>query len=276
MYYNIYNMISKWHDNPAFLSGLRMLRSLFFLIPCFLFFTACQQQTAEPENSTIPKTHNAADLSLRLLKPGLWIHTSHHTFTDGTRYPSNGLVVREDDGLVLIDPAWGAAATTELLSLIKHDIGLPIKRAYATHFHGDRTAGVDILAAAGIDVFTHPLTQKLSRENGNPVPQNALMALDKPGASVVMGQVEVFFPGHGHAPDNIMLWLPEHRVLYGGCAIRELSTDSLGNTEDADLASWKNAVQRAQTRYPQVETVVPGHGDSAGPETLSHMLKLFE
>ena len=67
---------------------------------------------------------------------------------DGAVYPSNGLIVRDGDELLLIDTAWGAKNTAALLAEIEKQIGLPVTRAVSTHFHDDRV-GVDVLRAAG-------------------------------------------------------------------------------------------------------------------------------
>lgn len=214
-------------------------------------------------------------LQVEQLEPGVWMHTSYNTF-NGVVYPSNGLIVREDDHLVLLDSAWGAEATEALLVWIDKEIGLPVDRALSTHFHSDRTGGAAVLAAAGIPVWSHPMTQRLSAEAGNPVPANALTGLDTAGNTTAFGSVEVLYPGGGHARDNIMVWLPERKMLYGGCAVRERATDNLGNTADADLAHWPQAIRHAQAAYPQAETVIPGHGEPGGPELLEHMHTLFE
>lgn len=75
-------------------------------------------------------------LHVEQLEPGVWMHTSYNTF-DGVLYPSNGLIVREGDHLVLLDSAWGAEATEELLVWIDEEIGLPVDRALSTHFHSE-------------------------------------------------------------------------------------------------------------------------------------------
>src|SRR5688572_8239064 len=41
------------------------------------------------------------DLQVREIRPGVFLHTSWRPLADGTRFPSNGLVVREGDGLLL-------------------------------------------------------------------------------------------------------------------------------------------------------------------------------
>lgn len=203
------------------------------------------------------------------------MHTSYNTF-DGVTYPSNGLVVQEGDSLYLIDPAWGVPATRALLQKIEQEIGLPIHRAVATHFHDDRVAGVDLLERQGIEVYAHPETQRRARMEGNAVPDLTFTALDQPGETMPFGPVEILYPGPAHSPDNVMVWIPEQKVLFGGCAIRAADATMLGNTEDADLTSWPKAIRRAQKRYPQAEIVVPGHGAIGGTELLTHTLELFE
>lgn len=238
------------------------------LLVGMLLMAGCQTQH-HPAHQADP------GLQVEAIQSGVWMHTSYNTF-DGVVYPSNGLIVREGDHLVLLDSAWGAEATEELLAWIDEEIGLPVDRALSTHFHSDRTGGAAVLEAAGIPVWSHPMTQRLSAEEGNPVPANALSGLETPGNTTGFGSLEVLYPGGGHARDNIMVWLPEQKMLYGGCAVRELATDNLGNTADADLAYWPQAIRHAQATYPEAEVVIPGHGKPGGPELLEHMHTLFE
>ncbi|NND01017.1 MAG: subclass B1 metallo-beta-lactamase [Gammaproteobacteria bacterium] len=247
------------------------------LILCALVAGGCFKDKGLQITPTLAAETNALPaIEIKQLRPGVWVHTSYHRLSNGTVYPSNGAIVQEGEHLLLIDPAWGAEATQQLLQSIDREIGLPIKRAVSTHFHGDRTLGVDVLAAAGVTVFAHPRTIELSASRGNPVPENVLPNLNLSGAKVSLGSVEVFYPGPGHAPDNIMVWLPQQNILYGGCAIREMASNTLGNTEDADLLSWPESIKQAQQRYTQAEIIIPGHGKIGGAELFGHMLRLFE
>lgn len=217
----------------------------------------------------------APALEIRELRPGVWLHTSYYTYPDGTRFPSNGLLVRAEDGLLLVDTAWGELLTVALLDRIEAELGLPVRRAVVTHFHHDRLAGADALEARGIEVFAHPRTPGLSVAVGTAVPDRTLGELTEPGGAVRVGPVEVFYPGPGHAEDNLLVWVPEQRVLFGGCAVRAAASASLGNLASADVAAWPEAIQRAIDRYPAAEVVVPGHGAAGGPELLEHTLALF-
>ncbi|BDU16580.1 subclass B1 metallo-beta-lactamase [Lysobacter auxotrophicus] len=217
-----------------------------------------------------------ADVEIREVGEGVWVHTSYYTYPDGTRYPANGLIVREGDGLVLVDTAWGELATLALLDRIEAKIQLPVRRAVVSHAHGDRLAGADVLEARGIEVYAMPLTQRRAIAEGMPVPDHTLGELDTPGATVRFGPVELFHPGPGHAPDNLMAWVPSQRVLFGGCAVRAAASNSLGSIADANLTEWPKAIRQARARYATAKLVIPGHGDAGGPELLDHTLALLE
>ena len=216
-----------------------------------------------------------ATVDLDSLRPGVWIHTSYYTYPNGSRFSSNGLVVRDGDGLTLIDTAWGERLTVELLGLIERDLRYPVRRAIVTHAHGDRTAGADVLRDRGIPVLAHPRTIELALETGLPPPSDSLSGVSTSGGSVTVGAVEVFDPGPGHSPENLMVWVPTAKVLFGGCAVRPGDATTLGNTAHANRAEWPVAIERAMKRYAHAEVVVPGHGAVGGLELLRHTLSLL-
>jgi metallo-beta-lactamase class B VIM len=215
----------------------------------------------------------APDLVLRELAPGVWLHTTWRDY-QGARVPSNGLVIADRDGFLLVDSAWGDAETEALVEGIERELGGPIRLMLATHHHEDRLSGGEYLHRRGIRVVAHPLTVRLAAgEGGLPDP---LPALEEAGSSTRLGPVEVFYPGPGHAADNVVAWVPKARILFGGCLVRPAESPSLGNTEDADLDHWADAVARVQTRYARARVVVPGHGPPAGHDALEHTCGLAE
>jgi len=216
-----------------------------------------------------------ATVELDSLRPGVWIHTSYYTYPNGSRFSSNGLVVRDGNGLTLVDTAWGERLTVELLDLIQKELRLPVRRAIVTHAHGDRTAGADVLRDRGIPVLAHPRTIDLTMESGLSPPSDSLSGVSHVGGSVTLGAVEVFYPGPGHSPENLMVWVPGAKVLFGGCAVRPGDATTLGNTAHANRSEWPLAIERATKRYADVQVVVPGHGAVGGPELLRHTLTLL-
>lgn len=249
------------------------------LIVLVLLFAGC---ATPPPPLDVAVGHPAAaevapgEVRLRQIRPGVWVHVSTWRFDDGTVFPMNGLVVRDGDGLLLVDTAWGEEATAALLDAIDVEIGLPVRKAIVTHFHDDRLSGTDVLEAHGVTVYATPLTRRLATAEGNVVPRDSLTDLDAPGDAVAVGPVEVFYPGAGHASDNLIVYVPQAHVLFGGCAVHEASRETNGNVADADLGSWPMAIRRVQSRYPDVEVVVPGHGVPGGPALLDHTIALVE
>ena len=171
-------------------------------------------------------------------------------------YPSNGLIVRDGDELLLIDTAWGAK--TQRHFEIEKQIGLPVTRAVSTHFHDDRVGGVDVLRAAGVVTYASPSTRRLAEAEGNEIPTHSLEGLSSSGDAVRFGPVELFYPGAAHSTDNLVVYVPSANVLYGGCAVHELSSTSAGNVADADLAEWPTSVERIQKHYPKQRSSFPG------------------
>lgn len=215
-----------------------------------------------------------SDLEIRELQPGIWEHTSWHTFPNGIRYPSNGLIVVEDDSVLLIDTAWGVTATEDLLDWIETELELPVSAVIATHSHDDRMGGAPVLAERGIPLFAHPLSVPLAVSRGWPEPRS--LGRLEPGDAREYGSVEVFYPGAAHTVDNIMIWLPEPRLLAGGCAVKSADAMTMGYVDDADLDEWPLSMRRTAEHYPDARFILPGHGDIGGPELLMHTTQLLE
>jgi metallo-beta-lactamase class B len=88
-------------------------------------------------------------------------------------------------------------------------------------------------------------------------------------------KLHVFYPGAGHSADNIVVWLPSSKVLFGGCFVKAAEATGMGNTAEADLPSWERGTLELIRRYGKANIVVPGHGAVAGPALLEHSLRLI-
>jgi metallo-beta-lactamase class B len=84
----------------------------------------------------------------------------------------------------------------------------------------------------------------------------------------------VTYFGAGHTTDNVVAWLPQQKILFAGCLVKSLDSNSLGNTKDGDLAAYPATLRKVQAAYPQAKIVIPGHGDWGGPELIDHTLTL--
>lgn len=250
-----------------------MLRSV-ALLGALLLGVGCQI-TRPPEAIEAESTgwEVTADLQVIELQPGVWLHTSWQVLNNGVRFPSNGLLVRDGEGLILIDTAWGEASTAALLEWAQSELGLSVERAFSTHWHDDRLGGASVLQQHAIPFFAHPRTRAIAEAQGLPLP--TAIANLAPGETFSFGPVEVFYPGPGHTPDNTMVWLPSLHLLVGGCAVKSADAQTLGFTGDADLARWPDSIERTQQAYPDAVWVVPGHGAVGDAALLEHTRALL-
>lgn len=207
-------------------------------------------------------------VTVRHLAGRLWLHV---TVRNGI--PSNGLIVETADGPVLIDTAWDDEQTGRLAAWASSRFGRPIRRAIATHSHGDRLGGIDTLRSLGVDVRALDLTRAQAAARGNPLPDVYLTAAERARADAA--GFEVFYPGPGHAPDNVVVWFPAERVLFGGCFVKGADARDLGNVADANLGAWPASVEAVQRRYPSAALVIPGHGGVGGLDLLAHTRALI-
>ena len=262
-----------------------------YLLTAFLCatvaFAACgkghEAPLVETEKSQAQSLEKAKDnnekplIVLNKITEGVWLHTSSQDIPGYGLVPANGLAVKDGDSLTLVNTAWGELATVELSEKLKEETGLDIGKLIVVHFHPDSLAGVDWLEERGVEVFAHPDTPKLSAQRGTPIPNTSVKALGTLGARVKVGPVEVSYPGPAHTEDNLMVYVTEPKILFGGCAVRPGNSSTMGNIADANMEKWPTSLQWAKETYPDTKMTIPSHGNpAAGITLIDHSLELLE
>lgn len=232
---------------------------------------------AERSAPCTPGMHDTVgdDLSFECIARGVWMFTALAPADfEYPRYPANGLVIEAADQrasgdsrldhAILIDTGWSDAQAEAILAWSV----LPITAALVTHFHDDRTGGARALMSGHIPVFGTARTIELATARGEPVPDHELLEGSLP-------EVRWYYPGPAHSPDNIVVWHEASGTLFGGCMIKELAAESLGNVADADLMSWLSAMDGVMGLFGEPRIVVPGHGTRGDAELLTHTLVLL-
>ncbi len=248
------------------------MRQTFFGFICVFGLAACQ---AETQNDAVETDKTPSPVQITNLADGVWMHTSHYDLPGAGKVPSNGLVVKDGEELILVDTAWGEIETKALVEDIETQTGLPVTKVIITHFHYDRLAGVDWLEDRGATTFAHPKTAGLTAALGTPVPNTSVAALEKLGARTSMGPVEIAYPGPAHTEDNLMVYVKGSKILFGGCAVRAANHSGMGNTADADLSKWPTSLQWAKITYKDAAMVVPSHGQPGDLSLIDHSLRLL-
>jgi glyoxylase-like metal-dependent hydrolase (beta-lactamase superfamily II) len=180
-------------------------------------------------------------------------------------------LVRVGDELLLVDTAWSDAQTREILEWAESTIGVPVSRAVVTHAHDDKMGGMEALHEREIATFASSQTN-LAAVKGGLTP--AQQGIDLAPTFLLLEGVEAFYPGPGHTVDNIVVYVAGAKVLFAGCLVRPAEATTLGNTADADVDHWAEAVRKVRARYPDAAIVVPSHGGWADRSLLDHTIEL--
>ncbi len=241
-----------------------------FVLPLALALAACSNatptvETAEPSptDSFLEQLQKDYPVTLSELAPGVWVHTTVYRLPGQAPVPINGLFIDDGDAITLVDGAWGELATVALIEKVRAETGKPVTRLIVTQHDAARTLGVDAAEREGLEVFTHPATPGLAARAGYPVPNTSVAALNTPQSRTKVGRVEVAFPGPGASPDNLVVYLPEEKILYAGFFVRGAGAETLSASDDVDLQAWRDALVWTKTTYRETETVVPGRGKGA-------------
>ncbi len=219
----------------------------------------------------IPAQTNAPGLSISHLTGDFYVYTTSRVI-EGQRIPSNSLYVITDRGAVMLDTPWDTSQFQPLLDSIQYRHHTRVVLCIATHFHGDRTAGLDFLKHRGIATYSSRQTFDLCKERGE---QQAQYTFSNDTAFVVGNhRFLTFYAGEGHTKDNIVVWFDDARILYGGCLVKSTEANDLGNLADANLAEWPRTIARVINRFPSPRFTVPGHFGWDG-DGLAHTLELL-
>lgn len=158
--------------------------------------------------------------------------------------------------------------------------------AINTHHHVDCVGGNKALLDKGFHVYATSLThhcfmennqstvnikklfskysEELANELDYTMPDSLIKDIENPGDEVTMtvGQIDIkiMYPGHAHAQDNIVVYIPQYKVLFGGCMII-CPPRNLGYLGEANLDLWKKAIDLVSdfVKDKDIEFVIPGH-----------------
>lgn len=252
---------------------------------------------ATPQSASPPLPSQTIEL-----EPGLRIRevaSGAFEITHELPWPANSLLVEMADGtLVLAGTPYTPEATRLVLDWTRARFGERKMVAINNGFHVDNLGGNAALREASLPVYGSDLTVGLLRERGEPTRQHTLDMIANPaspahaahakipylppdhvfplaqGLVLKFGQeeVQVIYPGPSQAPDKVAIYFPSRKLLYGGCMI--LAGNKPGNTADADLATWPDAI-RSLSKLP-VSVVIPGHGDRVDAGLIQHTIEVLE
>jgi metallo-beta-lactamase class B len=213
------------------------------------------------------------NLVISHLTGDFYIFTTFGSFKGGS-VPSNSMYLVTTNGVVLFDTPWDSTQFQPLLDSIKIKHNKDVILCISTHFHEDRTAGLEFYRGLGITTYTSVLTDSLSKIRN----EKRAAYLIQNDTVFTIGQhiFRTYYGGQGHSPDNIVIWFDKEKILYGGCLVKSTEADDLGNLSDANVKAWSVTIKNIQHHFRNPNYIIPGHLDWHSKKSLTHTLDLIQ
>lgn len=232
------------------------------LITLFLFIVS--SSFGQPKYSPLQISHLTGDFYV------------YRTFNDykGAKVSANAMYVVTKEGVVLFDAPWDKTQFQPLLDSIEAKHNKKVVMVFATHSHEDRAGGLEFYRQKGIKTYSGKLTDEILKQNKE---ARAEFIISNDAAfSVGQYNFEVYYPGKGHSPDNIVVWFGKEKILYGGCFIKSAEAKDLGYLGDANVKEWEKSIKKMQSKFKKPKYVIPGHDDGTTRESIKRTLKLVQ
>jgi metallo-beta-lactamase class B len=242
-------------------------KAIFLLLAGLSGMIAAISQT--PSKIVIDK-----DIQLIRLQDSIFVHVTWHQLEKYGRFASNGMIIIKNGQALMIDTPMDNDKTERLTRYLRDSLSVTLTKLIIGHFHDDCLGGLGYLQGIGVESIANSRTITKCKEIGLPVPStsfNDSLTVDFNGE-----QLYCRFFGGGHSFDNITVWIPDKRILFGGCLVKSMDSQGLGNLSDAVVPEWDLTIKKLMKEYPEIKTVIPGHGDYGGPELLTHTIDLVE
>jgi glyoxylase-like metal-dependent hydrolase (beta-lactamase superfamily II) len=209
---------------------------------------------------------------LNQVADGVWVRQSAWVWT-------NSIVVRGEDGLILIDPGIEGSELNELGDDLDR-LGVPVVAGFSTHPHWDhlvwhaRFGDVPRYAtAAGAQVAgeTREQQQEGAAEEASDVPLE-LVALVTPlpaDGGPVPGEI---IEHQAHAVGHAAVLLADRGVLLAGDMLSDVLIPLFDSRQDDQAGAYETALDQLGEAASHVDVVIPGHGAVAeGPEVAARL-----
>ncbi len=190
---------------------------------------------------------------------------------------SNAGFVVTPNGVVVIDALGSPELARRLIAQIRKVTPKPLNTVIVTHYHADHVYGLQVFKEAGARIVAHEasgeylnsdtarLRLEASRQELFPWvdEKTHLLPPDEPinGAKKLMvGGVnfELIPVGPSHTPDDLVIWLPQSKVLFAGDLVFRNRIPFVGQ---ADSRQWIKSLNTL-LKFP-AKVMVPGHGPAS-------------
>jgi len=246
------------------------MKSISFLLLLFTIFS-CSKPIQVNKNSII--VYQSENLIIEKISENVYQHISYLQTNDFGKVGCNGMIVVHQNEAVVLDTPAEAESSAELIQFISAKLNAKINSVVATHFHADCVGGLDEFHKIGVPSYANHLTIDLLKNKEKNIPQ---ISFEKE-LTLNIGNKNVYlnYFGEGHTKDNIVAYYPDEKTLFGGCLLKENGAGK-GNLEDANEDDWAETVTKLKEKYPDIQTVIPGHGKRGGMALVDYTIALFQ
>jgi glyoxylase-like metal-dependent hydrolase (beta-lactamase superfamily II) len=203
---------------------------------------------------------------------GVWVRQSAWVWT-------NSIVVRGDDGLILVDPGIDGAELNQLGDDLER-LGIPVVAGFSTHPHWDhllwhpRFGDVPryaTAAGAGAAGDGRERAQAMAAQSASGIPLEliALVTAVPADGGPVPGEI---IEHQAHAIGHAALLLADRRVLVAGDMLSDVLIPLLDARRPDQVGAYETALDRLGQAARHVDVVIPGHGAVAeGPDVAGRL-----
>jgi glyoxylase-like metal-dependent hydrolase (beta-lactamase superfamily II) len=203
---------------------------------------------------------------------GVWVRQSEWVWT-------NSIVVRGDDGLIVVDPGIEGSELDQLADELDR-LGIPVVAGFSTHPHWDhllwnsRFGDVPRYATAAcaeVAGENRERAQAMAAESAEGIPLELVAdvtPLPADGGPVPGELIE----HQAHAVGHAAILLADRGVLLAGDMLSDVLIPLFDFRQDDQLGAYETALDRLEEAARHVDVLVPGHGAIAeGPEVAARL-----
>ena len=226
--------------------------------------------TPKSKNGIVYKTKT---LVIEQLSPTIFKHKTYLQTQDFGNVGCNGMIYITNSEALVFDTPTNDEVSKELIDWIKNEKKAKVSGVVVNHFHKDCLGGLNEFHKEGIPSYANNLTIELAKKTNVTFPKNGFDGR----LYLTLGDNKVVtqFLGEGHTKDNTVSYVENENVLYGGCMLKSLKA-SKGNLEDANVLAWSKTVTKVKATFPNIKTVIPGHGKVGDASLLDYTIQLFK
>lgn len=176
------------------------------------------------------------------------------------------------EGVLVTDPINQEAAAW-LHAEIRKLTDQPVRYVIYSHHHNDHITGGRVFADTARFVSHAAARPRILKASDPDTPVPELTFTDR--LSIVLGgtQVELIFTGKNHSDNNIVMLLPQHRILF---AVDFIPVEAVAyrSLPDAYPDEWIESLKRVEQL--DFDVLVPGHGRIGKKEHVRQFREYLE